>query len=80
MGYICAILLQFVMLFFLNVYLACFLMLAFGYFIFGSSIAEDLIIELQSINKHAKRKKPKEQLLRQLNRFISMHGEIKELS
>lgn len=79
-GYLLAILIQFIMLFFLNVYLACFLMLAFGYFLFALSIAKDMINELHSINKRTKMKKPKAQILKQLNDLISMHADVKGLS
>lgn len=79
-GYLIAVLLQFGIWFFLDLYLACFLTLAFGYFLFTLSIAKDMIDALQSINEHLKKKKPKKRILKQLNNFISMHGDVKELS
>lgn len=79
-GYPVAISLQFGMLFFLNVYLACFLTLAFGYYLFTLSIAENMTDELHLMTRGAKMQKSAKQILTELSEFISIHADVKELS
>lgn len=79
-GYVIAILLQFIIVFYECSYLACFLTLALGIYLFILSFAKDMIDELQTINDRVKMENSIAQIRNQLNEFITMQSDIKELS
>ena len=77
LGFLLATSLEFVMLFFSSRYLACFLILGFGMFMYGLSFAKDMIAELHSINKWAKAKKSETNILKRLIEIVIMHTDMK---
>lgn len=75
-----AILLQFLTMFYASRYLACFLTLAFGVFMFELSFAKDMVAGVHSINKCAKSKKSEKVILRRFIELIVMHSDMRQLS
>lgn len=61
-------------------YLACFLSLAFGVFMFTVSFAEDMKDQLHSTNESTKAKQSEFHILKQLVDFIAMYVAVKQLS
>lgn len=61
-------------------YLACFLTMAFGIFMFELSFAKDMIAEVHSINKYTKAKKSEKIILKRLIELIGMHSKMRQLS
>ena len=61
-------------------YVGCLLCFALGGFMFTRSMAEDLKVELHSINEMAKDKKLRGNTYKQLSNSIWMHANAKKLS
>lgn len=61
-------------------YLACFLSLAFGVFVFTVSFAEDMNYQLNSIIESAATKQPESNIFKQLAEFIAMNVAVIQLS
>lgn len=80
-GYSVALILQFIFISYLLHYIACFVTLAFGAYLFATSINRSMKDNLHSISKIAKERKTKESdIFEQLSTFIHGHADIKQLS
>lgn len=79
-GFLLAICFQYAALFYASRYLACFLTLAFGLFMFTFSYVKDMIAQVHSIDKYAKAKLSEQDVLNRLAEIIDMHSDIRVLS
>lgn len=61
-------------------YVACFIFLPFGVFMFQTEIVKDLERMLHTVNKMARAKTFRMRMYKKLSQFIRLHADTKQLS
>lgn len=79
-GYLVAVLLEYLFTVYEFVYVGSFTIYGFGFFIFFFAACRDIIRNLELINKHAKSKKRRPKIFKQLVTFFRYYSDVKELS
>lgn len=79
-GYLIATILQLVAMSHQACYIACFLALALGAFLFSSTLMEDVTGEINAINDDLRTKKSECHILQKFSALIQLHSDAKQLS
>lgn len=80
MGYLIAIGLQFISVSYQVHYATCTLALAFGAFLFTTTLAKDAIRDIDATSDDLKTGKPKFEIYKKFTALIQMHSDAKQLS